>query len=133
MSDCVLPLSRDLLSSEYKTNETNSPIGSTALTIRRIAVFRNGRIGLLLFELYRSTTKQIVVTGRDYMCPSVTLRPDYLGRTIACLEERFTSRSAERFYIDFCVRRNGTSASACISFLSHAFETPLFSPRAGRS
>ena len=29
---------------------------------------------------YRSTTKQIIVTGRDYMRPSVTLRPDYLYR-----------------------------------------------------
>ena len=27
---------------------------------------------------YRLTSKQIVVTWRDYLCPSVTLRPDYI-------------------------------------------------------
>ena len=27
---------------------------------------------------FRFNSKQIVVTGRDYLCPSVTLRPDYL-------------------------------------------------------
>ena len=52
-----------------------------------------------------------------------------LGRTIACLGERFTSRSAELFYIEFCVRRNGAGAPACPSRLSHALETPPFQPQ----